>query len=183
MDIPSVKKIGETIIRVVAYDNDEGQNGEIFYRLIEPSRGDNFQINSVNGDVSVKSPNLAKIKVDTTYNLIVTATDKGQPPRSTNATITIKVLSKSDIKPPVFVLSESNISVPENHQIGIFPGSEIGVFEAQAARRGEQILITLQTGSTVGTNSDKTFAIPAPRGDVKHKLFVVKPIDYEKIKK
>ena len=184
VDIPSVKKVGEPIIRVVAYDNDLGENGEIFYKLVDPRRSGNFQINSKNGDISVQSRSLANIRMDTKYNLIVTATDRGTPPRSTNTTVVIKVLadSKADDKPPVFTLFESNISVAENHRIGTSQGMEIGLFQAQAAENFQTVLITLQTGTTVETNSDKTFAIPATSAS-QSKLFIVKPIDHEKIKR
>ncbi|XP_063724486.1 neural-cadherin-like isoform X3 [Symsagittifera roscoffensis] len=180
VDIPSVKKVGEPIIRVVAYDNDLNENGEVFYTLVDPRRSGNFQIDRITGDISVNSRKLADIRIDTKFDLIVTATDRGQPPRSTNTSVVIKVLANSDIKPPRFTISDTNISVSENHPIGTARGKEIGLFQARADNF-ETVLITLQTGTTLETNSDKTFAIPATADD-QSKLYVVKPIDYEKIK-
>ncbi len=119
VDIPSVKRVGEPVIRVVAYDNDLDANGEIYYKLFDPTRASNFQINSVTGDISVKNSALAKIRVDTKYNLVVTATDRGSPPRSSNASVTITVLANSVKKPPVFVQSQTNISVHENYVLGL----------------------------------------------------------------
>jgi hypothetical protein len=89
------KEVGTSVYTVHASDDDRGQYGEIEYSL-RKSNGV-FTIDPVNG--IVYTAQLLDRERHGEYMLEVVATDKGVPPRSGTAKLTIKVLDVNDNGP------------------------------------------------------------------------------------
>ena len=88
-DIP----VGSSILKVKSTDADSGSNAEIEYYVSD----DHFTVNS-KGVVS----NNKRLDADSNnayYEFIVTAKDKGEPPRTGTATVRIYTENKNDEEP------------------------------------------------------------------------------------
>ncbi|XP_030224442.1 protocadherin alpha-3 isoform X27 [Gadus morhua] len=94
---------GDSIFKVQATDQDEGNNALISYHIFRG--GDNLlssflNINPVNGDISaLKSFDFEKLK---TFRFHVMATDSGSPTLSRNVSVTVFLLDQND-NPPVIL--------------------------------------------------------------------------------
>ena len=86
--ISDTKPIGSNVTDFEATDRDEGQDGRIDYAITAGNQDEFFDISGMGfGEVVVhRIPILPH-----TYTLTITATDRGTPPRSTNATLIIRV--------------------------------------------------------------------------------------------
>jgi hypothetical protein len=88
-------EIGTSVYTVFASDDDNGQDGEIEYSL-RKSDGD-FTIDLVSG--TVYTAKLLDREKHGEYSLEVVAVDKGVPPRSGTAKLTVKILDVNDNGP------------------------------------------------------------------------------------
>ncbi|XP_059202526.1 protocadherin gamma-A11-like [Centropristis striata] len=108
--IPENVDADTSVIKVNATDEDEGANGDIEYFFggqLDQSIYDIFSLDKDTGEIRVKGE-IDFENVDV-YKLDVHATDKGQPPMSTDCRVIIKVLDKNDNKPQIEVTSLSNM--------------------------------------------------------------------------
>ncbi|XP_017214536.2 protocadherin alpha-8-like [Danio rerio] len=109
--------LGTLVIKLNATDLDEGQNGEIVYSFvknIEKYIYDTFDLDNT-GEIRVKgSLDFEKSNV---YRIAVMASDKGQPPKTSNCRIIIKVIDENDNAPEIEVTSLSDV-VPEDSKPG-----------------------------------------------------------------
>ncbi|XP_050406886.2 protocadherin Fat 4 [Patella vulgata] len=81
--------IGKPIIVIEATDEDSGQNGEIFYKIVEESNMDGlFNISKSSGLVTI-AKNTTNYK--SFYFLNISISDMGNPPRSTNIDLNVTV--------------------------------------------------------------------------------------------
>ncbi|KAM9849746.1 protocadherin Fat 4-like [Aulostomus maculatus] len=97
-----------SVTQVQASDPDEGSNGEIEYYFggeLDPNIYDTFSLDRDTGEIRVKAE-IDFEKADV-YKLDVHATDKGQPPMSTDCRVIIKVLDENDNEPEIDVTSLS----------------------------------------------------------------------------
>lgn len=102
------------VMAIKAIDRDEGRNGYIEYSLTsDPSIP--FTLGSVDGLLRVSGRLDREIK--SSYNLLVTAKDRGEPPRSTQTQISVKILDEND-NSPVFDPKQYSSSIAENASIG-----------------------------------------------------------------
>ncbi|XP_029970149.1 protocadherin alpha-8-like [Salarias fasciatus] len=116
--IPENIETDTSVITVKAIDADEGTNGDVEYHFgsqLDQKIYDTFSLDKDTGEIRVKGE-IDYEKADI-YKLDVHATDKGQPPMSTDCRVIIKVLDKNDNKPEIEVTSLSNI-VSESSKIG-----------------------------------------------------------------
>ncbi len=102
--------VGTTVIKIKATDSDEGPNSEIEYSLgktLKRKVYDIFQLDRITGEIKVKG----EIDFEETdvYKLDVQASDKGQPPLSTQCRVIIKIQDINDNKPDIELTSLSNI--------------------------------------------------------------------------
>ncbi|XP_030595600.1 protocadherin alpha-10-like [Archocentrus centrarchus] len=108
--IPEHVDVDRSVIMVKATDLDDGVNGEIEYFFgeeHEPKLYDTFTLDKDTGEIRVKGEiDFENIEV---YKLDVHATDKGQPPMSTDCRVIIKVLDVNDNKPEIEVTSLSKL--------------------------------------------------------------------------
>ncbi|XP_062381372.1 protocadherin alpha-8-like [Sardina pilchardus] len=98
------------VLKVNASDADDGLNGEVMYSFdgnLKQNVYDTFEVDKITGEIRVKS----KIDFENTevYRADVTASDKGQPPMTTNCRVMIKVIDVNDNKPDIEVTSLSNV--------------------------------------------------------------------------
>uniref|UniRef100_A0A3Q3IBZ7 Cadherin domain-containing protein n=1 Tax=Monopterus albus TaxID=43700 RepID=A0A3Q3IBZ7_MONAL len=127
-----------SVIQVKATDVDEGTNGEIEYFFggeLDPSVYDMFSLDKDTGEIRVKGE-IDFEKADV-YKLDVHATDKGQPPMSTDCRVIIKVLDENDNKPEIEVTSLSKM-LSEDSKPGTVV-SLIGIRDKDAGLNGKVI--------------------------------------------
>ncbi|XP_067132550.1 cadherin-related tumor suppressor-like isoform X1 [Centruroides vittatus] len=97
----------QRVIQVLAEDLDEKANGQISYKLIE-SANSSFRIDPHKG-IIYTAVKLDREEKDS-YNLIVQATDGGNPPKSSSTTVTVIVSDKNDNPPRFTRLFTSNVT-------------------------------------------------------------------------
>ena len=101
--------VGTQIFRVTSQDDDIGKNSQVRYSIVsDPSNS--FSIDSISGVVNL-SQTLDLTVLDTYYEVIVNAQDKGDPPLSSNATLRITIINSNapNFSQPLYTatLSES----------------------------------------------------------------------------
>lgn len=99
---------------IKAVDRDEGRNGYIEYSLASDTNVP-FTLGSVDGLLRVSGRLDRELKSN--YNLMVTARDRGEPPRSSNTRIEVKILDEND-NSPIFDPKQYSASIAENASIG-----------------------------------------------------------------
>lgn len=108
--------INTVVMAVKAQDKDEGRNGYIEYYLAEDATSKGiFSLGPVDGLLRVAGKIDRELK--SSYTLSVTAKDRGDPPRSTQTQIFVKVLDEND-NSPVFDPKQYSASIAENASIG-----------------------------------------------------------------
>ena len=105
--------VGHTFTRVQAFDDDDGSNRQIVYSLVESNLP--FGINSQTGDLYL-TRKLDREKVER-YTFHVQAEDKGVPPESSRAKVTVTVGDIND-NPPRFSKPVYYGAVEENAKFG-----------------------------------------------------------------
>ncbi|XP_063353957.1 protocadherin alpha-8-like isoform X23 [Pelmatolapia mariae] len=103
-------EVNTCVITVNATDLDDSSNGEIEYVFggqLDRKIYEMFSLDKDTGEIRVKG-NIDFETVDV-YKLDVHATDKGQPPMSTDCRVIIKVLDVNDNEPEIEVTSLSKI--------------------------------------------------------------------------
>ncbi|XP_063045442.1 protocadherin alpha-8-like [Engraulis encrasicolus] len=98
---------GTTVIKVSATDLDEGTNGEVSYSFIIPEVFDTFSLDSSKGEIVVKGD--IDFEKNTVYKLDIQASDKGQPPATSDCRVIIKIQDVNDNQPDIEVMSLSNV--------------------------------------------------------------------------
>nr|XP_057938319.1 protocadherin-8 [Doryrhamphus excisus] len=95
--------VGHRVVRVHAFDPDEGINGEVMYAFdsISPEAARVFHIDPHTGDVTLRT------RVDferrRSYELLVKASDLGARPASSSCKISIEVLDVNDNAPEISI--------------------------------------------------------------------------------
>ncbi|KAG5675437.1 hypothetical protein PVAND_005341 [Polypedilum vanderplanki] len=107
--------INTVMMAIKAIDRDEGRNGYVEYMLETNSSSIPFTLGSVDGLLRVSGRLDREIKAN--YELTVTARDRGEPPKSTQSKILVKVLDEND-NSPVFDPKHYSASIAENASIG-----------------------------------------------------------------
>ncbi|XP_058263638.1 protocadherin alpha-3-like [Hemibagrus wyckioides] len=110
--------IGTSVVRVNATDLDEGFNGDIVYSFSKTIRRkvhDTFTLDSITGEVLIKEP--IDFEENEVYRLSIQASDKGQPPMTTDCRVIIKITDENDNFPEIDVTSLSNV-IPEDSPPG-----------------------------------------------------------------
>uniref|UniRef100_A0A8C5BE63 Dachsous cadherin-related 1a n=1 Tax=Gadus morhua TaxID=8049 RepID=A0A8C5BE63_GADMO len=155
---------GFLIGTVHAKDPDEGENGSVTYALSGP-RAERFTLDPSTGDLRSSSPLSQSERGE--YSLVVTATDRGLPPRSSSCSLQIQVLSLTRPSSPT-----DSVSLTFNSVEGATPGSVLGSVRLQGGDPPRQLTYTVVGGS----DPDGTFAVDRHTGDV----YLARPLDYER---
>ncbi|XP_058654254.1 protocadherin gamma-C3-like [Onychostoma macrolepis] len=111
-------QIGTLVIQVQASDADHGSNGEVTYAFgsdQNPKVYEIFSLDKLTGDIRVKGD--VDFEDKSIYKLDVQASDKGQPPMTTDCRVVVKIFDTNDNKPEIEVTSLSKM-VPEDSKPG-----------------------------------------------------------------
>ncbi|XP_060130890.1 cadherin-23 isoform X1 [Zootoca vivipara] len=106
---------GFSVLQVMATDMDSGLNQQLSYR-IESGAQDRFVINTNTGVISVANISIDREEKDN-YRLTVIAVDRGTPPLSGTATVSILIDDVNDSQPE-FINPIQTVTVPESAEIG-----------------------------------------------------------------
>ena len=91
--------IGYSIVKIQAFDGDEGENSRISYAIVDASEAVPFAIDSKTGWLSTTQ--LLDRETQSSYQFGVEASDNGAPRRAEKATVIIQVQDRND-NDPVF---------------------------------------------------------------------------------
>ncbi|KAH8279555.1 hypothetical protein KR018_000821 [Drosophila ironensis] len=114
ISVPENAELGAPLYAAHAHDKDSGSSGQVTYSLVRDSGKRLFAIDSRSGHL-VLSQHL-DYETSQRHSLVVTATDGGVPPLSTNLTILVDVQDVND-NPPVFEKTEYSVNVSESRSI------------------------------------------------------------------
>ncbi|XP_052063814.1 protocadherin Fat 4-like isoform X2 [Mytilus californianus] len=125
--------VGNTTIvnEIPATDADSGENGKLGYRIQASEHSSKFTIDADTGKITLNSPLLTVQKDKMSIAVIVS--DKGDPPLSTTAMVSIHILDENPR--PYFAQSET-VNVTEHAPK---PNGNLGIVEAYD-RSGDQII-------------------------------------------
>ena len=92
--------IGYSIVRIQAYDGDQGENSRISYSVVDTPEGSEplpFAIDSTTGWLTTTQP--LDREVQSSFQFGVQAADNGTPRRTAKATIIVQVQDRNDNDP------------------------------------------------------------------------------------
>ncbi|XP_023146078.1 protocadherin-17 isoform X3 [Amphiprion ocellaris] len=167
LQIPENNIPGEYLGSVLAHDPDLGQNGTVYYSIINSnvSGGDvntYVNVNAANGAIyAVRSFNYEQIKY---FDFKVLAKDAGSPHLESNATVRISVLDVNDNIPvivlPLLQNDTAEIHVPRNVGVGYI----VTTVKAVDNDYGESGRLTYEISDG---NEEHLFEIDPVTGDVR----------------
>ncbi|XP_046547222.1 protocadherin alpha-11-like [Haliotis rubra] len=156
------------ILQVTANDEDEGENGNVFYRLSSHQADEihrYFAMDNMSGNMVLKQQlNSGHIKV------IIEASDRGTPPKISQAFVEVEILDTINNPPAITIniLSETGTAkVLESVRIG-FPVAHIKILDPDTGANG----IVTCFSQTAGFDLQ-------PLDDKEYKAVVAKHLDYE----
>nr|XP_047934269.1 protocadherin Fat 1 isoform X2 [Anser cygnoides] len=144
--------IGSAVLQVTALDKDKGKNAEIVYSIESGNIGNSFFIDPILGMIKI-AKELDRSNQEE-YNLIVKATDKGDPPMSEVTSVHIFV-TVSDNAAPKFTAKEYSTEISESASIGSFVGMVTAysqssvVYEIKDGNIGDAFAINPNSGVIV----------------------------------
>ncbi|KAH9644921.1 hypothetical protein HF086_014409 [Spodoptera exigua] len=161
--------VGYSIVRVQAYDADEGMNAEITYTLMDKEYNNNndlpISIDPRSGWVYTSSQ--LDREVQAKYQLMVTATDGGTPPRSATASVVVVVQDVND-NDPVFSPPQYEVELAEDEP----PGTPVVTLTATDADEDNRLHYEITGGNTRGR-----FSITSQNG--RGLITVAQPLDFK----
>lgn len=107
--LPENTPLDTQVITILAEDSDEGSNQEIVYSI----QSDSFTIGPQTGELRTAALFDFEEVNPTTQVVVVTATDQGNPPLSSNTTILVSIEDVNEFS-PVFDQTEYTAAVNEN---------------------------------------------------------------------
>lgn len=182
-DVPVAQDtpVGTQIMRVSATDVDEGENQKISYDLVAtriPNDLEYFEWHWKTGVVTLQRK-LDK-PIGYIFELKATASDSGNPSKSTVIDVTLEV-RESDKKPPSFVHGPgSEITLEEGYNRFSEP---IARYTAKSNIPGDEtVFFQLLSGRTEKTNQDGTFRAVQNQDDPKAvSIYLAKALEFEKV--
>ncbi|XP_074100856.1 cadherin-related tumor suppressor fat [Cotesia typhae] len=152
------------VMAIKAVDKDEGRNGYVEYSLKEPSLS--FNLGAVDGLLRIAEPLDRERRQN--YTLRISAKDRGEPPKSSEATITVLVLDEND-NAPIFDPKQYSATVAENASIGA------SVLQVSATDRDEGANGRMRYSIALG-DENRDFTISEDAGLVR----VAKNLNFER---
>ncbi|GBP73817.1 Cadherin-89D [Eumeta japonica] len=174
---PQSRREGMTIFKgITAFDRDKPNtpNSDVQYALAGDARG-LFALESSHRPHLVLAAPLDYDAGDKQFTLVVTASDRGSPPRSTNTTVHVTVLDNDDL-PPKFSHNVYKTQIPEFYPIvGKKVHRELTFSEPIHAFDQDAGLNTPLQYEIVAGNERKLFSLNKINGS----LFLEKEIDLD----
>ncbi|XP_064481963.1 cadherin-related tumor suppressor-like [Ornithodoros turicata] len=158
---------GSVVAAVSVIDYDEGPNGETFVEIRGGNEQNHFRLESTPSFDIVRVNGVLDREQVSRYNLTITATDRGSPPRSSTAFLIIHVNDVNDHE-PVFEKTEYSALLSELAPVGTFVASIRATDEDTGVNA--HIFYAIASG-----NDKKWFKIDANTGLVT----TVRPLDRE----
>uniref|UniRef100_G3Q1C0 Cadherin domain-containing protein n=1 Tax=Gasterosteus aculeatus TaxID=69293 RepID=G3Q1C0_GASAC len=130
--------VGTTVAKVNALDADEGTNGEVEYslsRTLAREVYDIFELDHLTGEENIYSVVTKRIldrEEVSNYEIIITATDCGEPPLSTLKTLSVQISDVNDNRPTFLPKSIRVLPARKNtYQIEIYENLPVGTTVAK----------------------------------------------------
>ncbi|KAB5550601.1 hypothetical protein PHYPO_G00055620 [Pangasianodon hypophthalmus] len=168
LSVPFTLPMGTEVLQLTAIDPDfPKKNNSVEYIISGGTASNYFEVEHFTGKIRLNRT--FRLSLSTFLNLVVTATDRGFPPLSSQIDIKLEVTQENLFNPR---FSENHIafSVPEN----LLLGSVIGKIQAQDQDAGLSGLVSY---SIEGGNKDGLFYVEHLSGLIK----LAKPLDFEKV--
>ncbi|KAJ7326875.1 hypothetical protein JRQ81_016634 [Phrynocephalus forsythii] len=112
--IPELSSLDIPVITLCAKDRDSEDNGKLSYRILSPS--DAFSIDSQNGSLFLVKPLISQDR-NSFIKLHIEASDNGNPPLTTLASVVIQIQDVNNCAPQ-FTMAAYNLSIPEDASFG-----------------------------------------------------------------
>ncbi|XP_059502894.1 protocadherin-16-like isoform X2 [Stegostoma tigrinum] len=159
--IPEVLYPGSFVLQVTATDKDEGSNGEVVYSITSNanSHSEWFTIDQTTGVITTAAT--LDYETDPIPRLVVTATDRGNPPMFSSVTVTIAIQDVNDNE-PVFSRNFYNTSIKEHVPMGTC-FLQVSATDADSGSFGA---ITYSIGSGIGSSPPVQFSIDQYSGRI-----------------
>uniref|UniRef100_A0A672QNN4 Protocadherin-16 n=1 Tax=Sinocyclocheilus grahami TaxID=75366 RepID=A0A672QNN4_SINGR len=107
--------VGFVLLYVIARDADQGENGQVSYRIQSGNTAGRFGLSPNSGSLSILKP--LDREEQESYNLTIVAEDHGIPQHSTTQVLSIQVIDVND-EAPWFERSEFEAQIKENQPAG-----------------------------------------------------------------
>uniref|UniRef100_A0A8C6K5V0 FAT atypical cadherin 2 n=1 Tax=Nothobranchius furzeri TaxID=105023 RepID=A0A8C6K5V0_NOTFU len=171
VSIQSTINKGSPVIKIMAYDADDGKNADVTYSVDEAEEviEDIIEINPFTGFVTVKE-SLVGME-NKIFNFKVKARDGSLPFYNSTVPVQLKVVSP-EVPLPKFSEPLYSFSAAEDYPIG----TEIGSVRADSDM---PLIYSLVNGNIAESNKDNEFILDKETGT----LVLQKPIDHEKTKR
>ena len=164
--LPSQATAGLQLLTVHAEDNvDMGLNAQVTYSLEAGQYQSYFSINPTSGVLRLERS--LDQRSTTSYNLVVRATDKGEPPLSTTSSVKL-MPSGNNIHAPIFSNPRTQVIIPENEPKGTF------IIKLTATDKDSGINGMIRYAIREG-NEQEMFEIDEKTGNI----LISKQLDYE----
>lgn len=161
--------VGHNIVRVQAYDADEGSNSEITYSITERDTNFPFAVDSRTGQIHTTKPLDREEKHR--YSFQVVAMDGGAPPKSGSTTIQITVQDVNDNN-PIFVPKYYEAIISEDQK----PGTPVVTVTASDPDEDSRLHYDIKSG-----NLRNRFSISTQNG--LGLITIAQPLDYKQAKR
>uniref|UniRef100_A0A8B9J6P8 Cadherin-23 n=1 Tax=Astyanax mexicanus TaxID=7994 RepID=A0A8B9J6P8_ASTMX len=172
--LPENSPTGVVVTQLSATDADAGSNGWLQYRL-ESGAQDRFVVDPLSGAVLVGNATLDR-EERPSYRLVVAATDRGTPPLSGTATLTVVLDDLNDSRPR-FLQPVQTISVNESTPPGVVVAT-LAAEDPDLRPRLEYYIISVEAkddGNNPVSGLQESFGIDFHTGAV----FVRNPLNRE----
>lgn len=110
--------IGEVVTRVIAVDDDDGDNGRVTYVIISGNEDNKFSLSYDTGVITLAKP-LTFADFSKTFTLNITASDHGTPTKQAHFALKLSV-QRSSNNPPRFLYPEYQANVSEDAALGTY---------------------------------------------------------------
>ncbi|KAJ6621562.1 Protocadherin-like wing polarity protein stan, partial [Pseudolycoriella hygida] len=157
--------VGYNIVRVQAYDSDEGKNAEITYTISE--RDENFPLAVDSRTGWVHTVKALDREEQSRYNFQVVATDGGVPPKSASTSVVITIQDVND-NDPRFSPNYYEATIAEDQS----PGSPVTTVTASDPDEDSRLHYEISSGNTRGR-----FAVTSQNG--RGLITIAQPLDYK----
>ncbi|XP_028278698.1 cadherin-23 [Parambassis ranga] len=174
--LPENSPTGVVVTQLSATDADSGSNGWLMYRL-ESGAQDRFVVDPLSGAVSVGNTTLDR-EERSSYRLVVMATDRGTPPLSGTATLTVILDDVNDSRPR-FLQPITMINVNESTPPGVVVAT-LTAEDPDLQPRLEYYIISVEArddGNNPVDGLQESFGIDLHTGAV----FVRNPLNREQV--
>ena len=162
-------QIGYSIVRIQAYDGDDGENARISYSIVDKTDDFPFAIDKKTGWLTT-TQSLDR-ESQSSYQVAVRASDHGRPPKETTAQIIVEIQDRND-NDPVFGQKTYEVSTLETDP----PGTEVTRILAQDKDENSRVHYEI-----TGGNTRNRFSITTQMAE--GVISIAQPLDYRQEKR